>query len=110
MDDRTLEQLAKKYWTEGRDEGVADAVAKGVLSRPDDRHDVLVLVRAHTVLDALKDGIPPSFEARVTELQIRAQSLRERIKQVDLLGDESIAPRSVFEILGDAAPGTACFR
>lgn len=104
MDDHALDQKVKRYWTEGRSGDIAHALVEGLLSRPDDRHDLLVLVRAMAILGTIEDEIPASFMDRVASLRERAQSLRRRIKQVDLLGDESIAPRSVFEVLGDELP------
>jgi len=104
MDDRTLDELERRYWTEGRSREVAQLIAEGILSRPKDRRDLLVLARALAVLSVVEEQIPTSFSDRIVELREHADSLRWRIKQVDLLGDEAIAPRSLFEVLGDELP------
>lgn len=87
--------LLQRYWAKGRDEDTAYALRSLACSTPPQR--LPIAARCLTVVDTLRNSQP--WEVRIQEYREHVARLRQRVAQLDLLGDTNTDPQAVVEVL-----------
>lgn len=95
---RDLDRLVREWWLVSKNDELIEQILSLAVSS--EVSSLLPFARALQILEMQQ--LPPAMNRRVIEVRRGLEELRNREKQIDLLGDQESDPQILFELLTDA--------